>query len=396
MAGFAERWGFGPDKFWLYDGLPEELVEFDESLGLWHVYGYPEALEVLNNPDAFSTDSARLFNLDEQTAKYIDGDLTQMTGAQHAHLREQVATAFGATAMADLEPRVHEVAGGLLDNLAGRDRFDLLGEFVGDLSGIVFCELLGIPAEDRALFALIDQNMDAEAQLATVATSEGADYFDNLTAPLQPLRDMLGAHIDRRIRQPRKDLLSLLVGVRKLDGTPLSRDQIINFVIGMLGAGHLSTPLLIGNATLCLESFPDQAVRVRTDRSLVPGMLEETMRFLTPAAATYRATTVAAQIAGRTIPADQLVRVWFGAANRDPRRFGDPGRFDVTRDPNPHLGFGHGDHFCLGRRMIRIETRIVFNLLLDRCPDLRVDPDVAPAFFGSPDFTGVRSVWVRR
>jgi cytochrome P450 len=175
----------------------------------------------------------------------------------------------------------------------------------------------------------------------------------------------------------------------------MTRDQIINFVIGMLGAGHLSTPLLIGNTMLCLESHPDQAARVRVDRSLVPTLLEETMRFLTPANATYRATSAEVTLGGVTIPKDQLVRAWLGPANRDPRRFTDPNTFDASRDPNPHLGFGHGDHHCLGRQMIRVETRIVFTILLDRYPDLRVDPEIPPVFFGSPDFTGVRSVSVR-
>src|SRR2546421_2400668 len=278
MINFADQWGFGQDKFWLRGERPKELVEFDEELGLWHVYGYPEVVAVFGDSATFSTDSARLFGLDEEMLKYVEGDLAQMTGPEHLHLRGQVAEAFGAGAVADLETRILKFANELLDGLAGQDRFDLLGDFVRDLSGIVFSELLGIPAEDRAFFGLIDQNMDQEAQLTTAEAADGGeDYFDNLTTPLQPLRDMLGGHIEERMRQPREDLLSLLAQVRKLDGTLMTRDQIINFVIGILGAGHLSTPLLIGNTVLCLESHPDQAARVRADRSLVPTLLEETM-----------------------------------------------------------------------------------------------------------------------
>jgi cytochrome P450 len=240
----------------------------------------------------------------------------------------------------------------------------------------------------------VNQNMDAEAQMTAGEAGQSEDFFENLTTPLQPLRDMLGAHIDERLERPRGDLLTLVAGIRRPDGTLLSRDQSINFIIGMLGAGHLATPLLIGNTVLCLESFPDQAARVRANRTLIPTLLDETMRFLTPANATFRATTADVELAGRKIPRDQLVRVTLPTANRDPRQFADPEEFDAARSPNLHVGFGYGHHYCLGRQMIRVETGIVFNLLLDRFPRLRVDPDIPPAFFASPDFTGVKSVTV--
>ncbi len=395
MTDFADRWGFGPDRFWLRGERPKELVDFDENLGCWVVYGYPEVIEVLTRPEVFTTDTTTLFGIDEEMAKYVYGDLTQMTGAEHANLRGQVAAAFEANAMERLESRIRQLAVELLDKLTGKDRFDLLGDFVDDLSGIVFTELLGIPAGDRALFNLVNQNMDAEAQMTAGDAGQSEDYFENLTMPLQPLRDMLGAHIDERVARPREDLLGLVAGVRMLDGNLMSRDQTINMVIGILGAGHIATPLLIGNTMLCLESFPEQAERVRADRSLVPTLLDETMRFLTPANATFRATTADVELAGRKIPQGQLVRLTFPTANRDPRQFTDPDTFDASRSPNPHLGFSYGDHYCLGRQMIRVETGIVFNLLLDRYPTLRVDPDTPPVFFASPDFTGVKSVTVR-
>jgi cytochrome P450 len=394
MTAFADRWDFGPDRFWLRGERPKELIEFDENLGCWVVYGYPEVVEIFRRPEEFSTDSSRLFNIDEEMAKFLYGDLTQMTGAEHAHIRGQVAAAFEAKAMESMESRIRQLAVELLDRLNGRDRFDLLGDFIDDLSGIVFTELLGIPADDRALFSLVNQNMDAEAQMTAGEAGQSEDFFENLTTPLQPLRDMLGAHIDERLERPRGDLLTLVAGIRRPDGTLLSRDQSINFIIGMLGAGHLATPLLIGNTVLCLESFPDQAARVRANRALIPTLLDETMRFLTPANATFRATTADVELAGRKIPRDQLVRVTLPTANRDPRQFTDPEEFDAARSPNPHVGFGHGHHHCLGRQMIRVETGIVFNLLLDRFPNLGVDPDTPPAFFASPDFTGVKSVTV--
>jgi cytochrome P450 len=394
MTDFADRWGFtSPDKFWLRGEQPRQPVEFDESLDCWHIYGYPEVTEAISNGDAYSADSGRLFNFDEETAKYFDGDLAQMTGPEHANIRKQVSRVFNPKFMHNLESRVLKLGNDQVNKLAGRDRFDLLVDFVDDVAGVVFSELLGIPSEDRKIFHLVDVNMDQEAQMSVVDMGDEG-YFEKLTKPLQPLVELLGTHIDERTKNPTEDLISALGQVRKIDGSLMTRQQIINFIIGILGAGHLATPLLIGNTALCLESHPDQAARVRADRNLVPTLIEESMRYLPSASASYRATEVDVELGGVEIPKDRLVRLWIGAANRDPRQFANPDAFDASRNPNPHLGFGRGPHYCVGGQMVRVETRIVFNILMDNFPNMRVDPDIAPVFYDSPDFTGVKSVSV--
>ncbi|MFG2295511.1 cytochrome P450 [Streptomyces sp. NPDC048603] len=393
MTEFADRWGLGPDKYWLRGQLPEEKVTFDESLGVWQVTGYKEVLQVLGD-DSFSADSTRLFDVDEEQAKLIKGDMAQMNGPEHIHMRRQVGKAFSPKAMDDLELRITKLGTELLDKLAGRDRFDLLGDFIDDLSGILFSELLGTPAEHRHMFKAVDQTMDADVQMSTVDQG-GEEYFDSLLGPLLPLRDFLGDIINERRKEPKQDLLSLMIEFKYLDGTPMAHDEIINFAVAVLGAGHLTSPILIGNTMLCLEAFPEQYAKVRADRSLVPGMFEEVMRYFTPATTSYRATDAEAEVGGVTIPKDQMVAIQLGAANRDPRQFPNADVFDVTRAPNQHVGYGRGSHYCIGAAMARVETRIIFNLLLDRFPNLRVDPDVPPVFFGSPEFTGVRSLAVR-
>ncbi|MFI2782758.1 cytochrome P450 [Streptomyces sp. ALB3] len=394
MTAFADRWGLAPDKYWLRGQLPQDKVVFDEEHGVWQVTGYPEVLAALNDSESFSADSTRLFDVDEEQAKLIKGDMAQMNGPEHIHMRRQVGRAFSPRAMEDLELRITGLGTELLDKLAGRERFDLLGDFIDDLSGILFSELLGTPAEHREMFKAVDQTMDADVQMSTV-DSGGEEYFDSLLGPLLPLRDFLGDIIDERSKDPKDDLLSLMLEFRYLDGAPMARDEVINFAVAVLGAGHLTSPILIGNTMLCLESFPEQAAKVRADRGLVPGMFEEVMRYFTPATTTYRATETDVEIAGVGIPRDRMVSLQLGAANRDPRQFTDPDVFDVTRAPNQHLGYGRGAHYCIGAAMARVETRIVFNLVLDRFPQLRVDPDIAPVFFGSPEFTGVRSLAVR-
>lgn len=394
MTEFADRWGLGADKYWLRGQLPEEKVKFDEEFGVWQVAGYPEVLAVLNDAESFSADSTRLFNIDEEQAKLIKGDMAQMNGPEHTHMRRQVGRAFSPKAMDDLEVRITKLGGELLDKLAGRERFNLLGDFIDDLSGILFSELLGTPAEHREMFKAVDQTMDADVQMSTVDQG-GEEYFDSLLGPLLPLRDFLGDIINERRKEPKQDLLSLMLEFKYLDGSPMAHDEIINFAVAVLGAGHLTSPILIGNTMVCLESFPDQAAKVRADRSLVPGMFEEVMRYFTPATTSYRATETDVEVGGVKIPKDQMVSLQLGAANRDPRQFPRADTFDVSRAPNQHVGYGRGAHYCIGAAMARVETRIIFNLILDRYPTLRVDPDTAPVFFGSPEFTGVRSLTVR-
>jgi hypothetical protein len=393
MLDFADRWGFSSERTWLRGERPKEIIEYVDSLGVWLLQGHPEASEVLSDTENFSPDGTTIFEVDEETAKFFDGDLAQMNGPEHVHIRKQVGRVFNPRFMDHLEVQVLKLSDELIGRLDGRDRFNLLSDLVDDIAGIVFSELLGIPSDDRTMFRLVDQNMDQTALMST--NDGGQEYFDKLTVPLKPLRDMLGAHVDERAKYPRDDLISLLSQIRKLDGTGMTRDQIINFIIGILGAGHLATPLLIGNTMVCLDSFPEQAARVRADRSLIPTLLDETMRYLTPGSSTYRATLADVEVADVKIPKNQMIRVQLGAANRDPRAFADPDVFDASRSPNPHLGFGRGAHYCIGAQMIRVETRILFEVLLDRFPVLRVDPDSPPVFFNSPDFTGVKSIGVR-
>jgi cytochrome P450 len=395
MSDFADRWGFGPDKFWLRGERKKEAIEFNEELGAWQVFDYPEAAEILQDTEAFTPNGTALFEVDEATKIYFEGDLAQMDGPEHVHMRKQVISIFNPRFMEHLESQIHSLAGEAIAKVAGRDEFDLLGDFIDDLAGIVFTKLLGIPSGQREVFDLVNQDMNHEVQMTGPEMGEGAEYFAELTAPLQPLRDMLGEQIDEHRKNPGDDLISLLTQVTKIDDSLMTRDQIINFIIGIIGAGHLSTPLLIGNTMLCLDSFPDQADRVRADHSLTTSMIDETMRFLTPGNATYRVSLKDAEVGGKKIPKDQLLRVELGSANRDPGQFPDADSYDVGRHPNPHLGFGRGAHYCLGQQLIRVETQIVFDLLMDHYPVLRVAPGAQPEFFRSPDFTGVSGLVVR-
>ncbi len=192
-------------------------------------------------------------------------------------------------------------------------------------------------------------------------------------------------------RSPRNDLLTTLVEA-KIDGEHLTDDQVVNFAFPLLIAGHLNTTMLLGNTVLCLDEFLGVQDRVRADRSLIPAVIEESMRFLTPFAAMSRATTREVELGGETIPADQMVMVWIATANRDPRAFTNPDTFDLARDSSAHVAFGWGIHLCLGALLGRVEGRVVLNLLLDRYPVLRTIPDEPPEFLAAALLTGVRKL----
>ncbi|QKW35618.1 cytochrome P450 [Actinomadura sp. NAK00032] len=395
MTSLAERWGIHPDQFWLYGRPIEEPVRFDEEMDAWHVHGHAEVLEALANPAAFSSETIKLVPMGAGES-YTEGDLLQTDPPDHGALRRLAARAFTPKVVADLEPRIDALARELLDTVADEDGFDLMSALAYPLPVTVVTELLGIPAADRHLFERWMTGMVEEMGDLSLADS-AEDQEATFGAAMDHMRlmlDYLREHTAECRRAPRDDLLGGLIGA-ELNGRRLTDNHIVNFAKMLLIAGYLSTTMLIGNTVLCLDHFPDQMARVRADRSLVPGLVEESLRYLSPVAATYRATAAETELGGRRLGPGKMVLVWFGAANRDARVFPDPMAFDPARSPNPQLGFGRGVHFCLGAALARMEGRIALNRLFDRFPVLRTDPDKPPAFMLAPDTTGVTSLPVR-
>ncbi|MGH4026912.1 MAG: cytochrome P450, partial [Pseudonocardiaceae bacterium] len=304
-----------------------------------------------------------------------------------------VSHAFTPKVVADLEPRIAELTHELLDAVAGQERMELVADLAYPLPEIVIAELLGVPSSDRHLFKQwVDKMLQNSEQFSLVDRSEEQERA--MEAALEQnkhLTDYLGEHAAERKLRPREDLLTKLVQA-EVDGEHLSPVEVANFANILLLAGHITTTMLLGNTVLCLDAHPEQCARARADRSTLPAVIEESLRFLSPFATLGRATLREVELGGTRIPADQLLMVWVAAANRDARQFTDPDTFDPTRDPNPHLAFGRGIHFCLGAPLARLEGRVALNILLDRFPELRTDPQQPPEFIPSPNMTGVRKL----
>ncbi|WP_157251544.1 cytochrome P450 [Nonomuraea typhae] len=392
MSSITERYDVPEQHFWLHGPHSGPPVEFDTAMGMWNVYGYPEAHDVFSDTTTFSSNTMRVIPKDLMPGEEfsLEGFLTQLDPPQHGKLRKLVTSAFTRRVVADLEPRIAALTNELIDTAHDRGRMELVTDLAYPLPVIVIAELLGVPSSDRALFkqwadALFKR--DAKISLAKPAAEQEVDMKATLK-PWMEMSDYLAAHAAERRRQPRADLLTRLVEA-EVDGDHLPDDQVVNFAIILLLAGHITTTMLLGNTVLCLDAFPEQQDKVRADRSSIPAVIEESLRYLTPFAAIGRSTTRETELGGVTIPADQLLMLWLGAANRDPREFADPFTFDPGRDPNPHLGFGRGIHFCLGAPLARLEGRVALNILLDRYDRLQTDPDDPVQLLPTPTMTGV-------
>ncbi|MFF1614670.1 cytochrome P450 [Amycolatopsis sp. NPDC058278] len=392
----ADTWGLHEAQFWLRGKQPDKRVEFAAELGMWNVYGHPEIETILRDPATFSSDTTRLVPKEMMPDPDYDistGSILQLDPPLHNKMRKLVSRAFTPKVVADLEPRIAAITRELLDAIPAGDRLELVEDLAYPLPVIVIAELLGVPAGDRHLFkGWVDKMFESANQVSLVQKDEKQDAA--ILASLEgqkALADYLGVHVDERRRQPREDLLTKLVEA-ELDGERLSRSDVVNFANILLLAGHITTTMLLGNAVLCLDTHREWDERVRADRSLLPPMIEESLRYLTPFAAVARVTMREVEVGGVTVPADQMLLCWVAAANRDERVFRNPDTFDPLRAENPHLAFGRGIHFCIGAPLARLEGRVALDILLDRYPTLRTIPGEPPKFQVNPNMTGVREL----
>lgn len=283
----------------------------------------------------------------------------------HTRLRGLVSKAFTMRQVTRLRPRIEQIADELLDSLTGRAEFDLVAEFSTPLVSTVISELLGVPEGDRAEFRerSLVLAVDASREVVTEASDALLALVDELVAAK---RADLG-----------DDLISSLI-LAADDSDRLTHAELVSIIILLFVGGFDTTVNLIGNGTLALLRNPDQLAALRADPSLLPGAVDEFLRFDGSAKVShFRRTTEPVPVGDVTVPAGEFVFVGLAAANRDAARFAEPDRLDVTRAASGHLAFGHGLHHCVGAPLARAEAEIAFGRLLAHFPslELAVDPD---------------------
>ena len=353
-----------PEYAALRSERPVARVSTDDGRPAWLVMGHAEVRTVLTDP-RFSRAAASApgmpdFGLGSVAAESMLG----MDPPEHTRLRRLVAPAFTARRIGALRPRVEAIVADLLDAMAAEQPpVDLVEHLSLPLPVQVICELLGVPVADRDRFHAWSDGILAGVNRDPAVIRES---FDQLGAYLAGL-------IGAKRREPADDLLTVLIAARD-DQDRLSELELVRLGITLLVAGHETTANQLNMFLLTLLRYPEELRRLREDPGLLPGAVEELMRFvqLGEGGGLIRVTTEDVELAGISIPAGSAVIPAMAAANRDPAVFPDPDRLDLERRGNPHLGFGAGVHHCLGAQLARLELQVALEGLLRRFPNLRV------------------------
>ena len=282
----------------------------------------------------------------------------------HTRLRRLVAAAFGRGHVERMRPRIESLAASMVDDLG--DSFDVLGDYAEPMPVFVIADLLGVPRDDHVKLrdwsqAIVHMYEPGVGALTKAAAIEASTAFS----------DYVRAVVDERRSSPGDDLISDLIAARD-DGSRLSDDELVASVVLLLNAGHEASVNVFGNGFHALLEHPDQMARVASGEVPVEIALEELIRFDAPLQLFERTATADVEVAGQLVRTGERIACLMGSANRDAEVFADADAFDVGRDPNPHVGFGMGLHFCLGAPLARLELQISIKTLLDRHPALQL------------------------
>jgi cytochrome P450 len=342
--------------------LDSSLMPHEEGQEVFFIYRHEDIAQILRDGETFS--SAHIIGL---IMGPIMGEhiMLGMDDPEHRRYRALVSTAFRQKVLAQWEQElVANVANELIDVFAGRGNAELVREFNFPFPTRVISGILGLPQEDYRQF-----------QRWSTAILSFFTKLDEAVVASEEVKEYMAGILAQRRLEPREDLISELAQA-ELDGERLSDEEIFSFLRLLLPAGVETTYRATGNLLFSLLSNPEQLDAVRADRALVPPAIEEALRLETPLLNITRLATRDTEISGTPIPKGSTVMLMLAAANRDETRFAEPDRYDIFREnPKPHISFGQGPHACIGTHLARMEMRVSLNLLLDRLPNLRLDPD---------------------
>ncbi|QHT62702.1 cytochrome P450 [Paenibacillus lycopersici] len=379
FAAYSDDMHRDPYPFYRYL-LEQEPVLHLEERWTWIVSRFEDVSRVLKDP-LFVREYRNAVPENQEMPsvsaewKPVDGMLNNWMlfrdAPAHTRLRGLVSHAFTPRTMERLKPVIQEIADFLADGMAEQSRPDLIASYAFTLPVIVIADLLGVPSEDRALFrnwshafAKVLEGVDQSPQYVeqTIrATNEISAYFKDLIA--------------QRRTSPREDMISDLLAAQEEQSDVLTEQEMIATCVLLLVAGHETTVNLIGNAVRLLLSEPGELARLSERPKLAATAVEEALRYESPVQMTGRIASADVEIGGRTIRRGQFVQVMLGAANRDAAQFAEPDRFDIARQPNRHLAFATGAHFCLGAPLARLEGEIALRTLASRFPNMRLTDD---------------------
>ena len=355
------------DPYPTYRQLRDEAPAYlDPDRGFWALSRHDDVRAAIDDWSTFSSSGGITL---ERRTQDVEPMLIEMDPPRHTELRALVSRAFTPRRVADLEGPIRELAGELADSFTPGARVDVIEEFAGKLPMAVISVMLGVPRADQDQLREWSDAMlhreEASAELTPAGLDGAARLYGYFNHVITERRTTAG-----------DDLVSALVAAEEGDRS-LSAGEMLGFCFLLLIAGNETTTKLLGNAIYWLDAFPDQRAQLLADPSLIPAALEETLRFDTSTQALARVLTRDVELHGTTLPEGHKGLLLFGSANRDERRWDEPDRFDIGRNPAGHLAFGHGLHHCLGAPLARLEARVALDVLLPRLGEYEIDIDDA-------------------
>lgn len=313
----------------------------------------------------------------ESLVRYLNHWMVFRDPPDHTRLRRLFNKAFTPTSVSNLRPGIEAIVAHLIDGMEAKARrgetVDYIADFAYPLPASVIMDLLGVPRADLERVKLWSDDIALFIGTAQIA---GNKYL-RAESGAKAMSDYFRSLVEARTAEPTDDMISHLVLARD-DRDALATDEIIGTCILLLFAGHETTTNLIGNGFLYSMRHRDQWERLVGDPSLAESAVEEYLRYDGPSGALARVAAADLEMGGKTIREGQRLFAFMNSANRDPEAFADPERFDIGREPNAHLTFGHGIHFCLGAPLARLEAQIATLRLAQRLPDIRLsgaDPE---------------------
>jgi cytochrome P450 len=354
----------------------------------WVITRYADVRRVSLDQATFSS-ARRSTILREWTPEELEGlrhQMINMDPPRHTKYRRIVNLGFSPKMVNRLEPHIRQMSNRIIDTVASRGECDFVTAVAAELPLQVIVEMMGVPIEDRHLvfdwsnkmIGFDDPEYSASADTGAMAAAEMYMYAQELATA--------------RRRCPRDDLASVLLHA-EVEGERLSELDFNSFFLMLLVAGNETTRNLISGGMLVLLEHPAERARLLADPRLMPAAVEEMLRWVSPVMYFVRTATRDVELHGQTVREGERVTIWYGSANRDAEVFPEPDRFDVRREPNDHLAFGIGPHFCLGANLARLEIRIMFEELLRRLPDLELAGPVVR--LRSNFINGIKSMPVR-
>ncbi len=377
----------------------DDPVHWSPTMKAWIVTRYEDVKRIaLNNREISADRLTPFFKANpeyqrggiENLSRYLNHWMVFRDPPDHTRLRRLFTKAFTPTAVENLAANVESIVAMLLDDMDAKsrrgERLDWISDFAYPLPATVIMDLLGVPRADLATVKAWSDEIALFIGTAQVAGNKYLRAEAGAKAMAGYFRDLVA----ERTAEPRRDMISQLVLARD-ETEALSADEVIGTAILLLFAGHETTTNLIGNGFYHSMKNRDQWERLVADPSLADTAVEEWLRYDGPSGALARVAAADVEIGGKTIRERQRVFAFMNSANRDPEAFADPERMDFGRDPNPHLTFGHGIHFCLGAPLARLEARVAATRLAERFPRIHLPGD-APDWHDSLILRGVKAL----